>query len=67
MNPDAVRELTKALDVLRACARHFNAEAEMNAALHLSFNVLPNPLASAVNTAVSGAELALERWGESGQ
>jgi hypothetical protein len=59
---DATRELEKVLDVLRACARHFNAEAEMNAALHLSDKVLPNPLASKVNSAVMAAELALERW-----
>jgi hypothetical protein len=66
MTEDAIRELEKALDVLRACARHFNAEAEMNAALHLSDNVLPNPLAAAVNTAVAGGLVAIERWRDGG-
>lgn len=50
--------------MLKACARHFNAEAEMNAALHMSDTVMPNPLAAAVNTAVAGGERALERYRE---
>lgn len=62
---DLIRELEKALDVLRVCDRHFSAEAEMNAALHMTENVRPNPLAAAVSTAVAGAELALERHRES--
>lgn len=61
-NADLIRELEKALDVLRACARHFNAEAEMNAALHMSEAVRPNPLTAAVNTAIAGGEQALARY-----
>jgi len=45
---DAIRELEKALDILRACDRHFSAEAEMNAALHMAATVRPAPLAAAV-------------------
>lgn len=45
---DVIREFEKALDVLEQCERHFSAEAEMNAALHMSNTVRPAPLAAAV-------------------
>lgn len=65
MSADLIRELEKALDVLKVCERHFSAEAEMNAALHMTDNVRPNPLAAAVYTAVGGLELALDRHRDS--
>lgn len=49
---DALREIEKLLEVLIAANRHFMAEAEMNAALHLSEKVMPNPLAAKVDGAV---------------
>lgn len=55
---DALREIEKLLDALTAAGRHFNAEAEMNAALHLTENVMPNPLAAKVNGAVRDGVLA---------
>lgn len=48
---DTIREFEKTLDVLEQCERHFSAEAEMNAALHMSNTVRPAPLAAAVATA----------------
>lgn len=65
MSADAVRELEKALDVLEACERHFTAEAEMNAALHLADKVRPAPLAARVSTAVAEVARAIDRLGPS--
>lgn len=58
---DALREITKLLDTLTAAERHFNAEAEMNAALHLSEKVMPNPLAAKVSGAVRDGAIAWDR------
>jgi hypothetical protein len=58
---DALRELTKLIEALQAAERHFNAEAEMNAALHLSEKVLPNPLAAKVSSAVRDGYVAWDR------
>lgn len=43
-----LRELRKISDTLVVAAEHFEAEAKMNAALHMSLNVHPAPLAAAV-------------------
>lgn len=58
---DALREIEKLLEALTAAERHFNAEAEMNAALHLSEKVLPNPLATKVSGAVRDGGFAWTR------
>lgn len=61
---DALREIDKLLEVVYAANRHFVAEGEMNAALHLSENVLPNPLAAKVALSLRegiGARQRLER------
>lgn len=58
---DALREIEKLLEALTAAERHFNAEAEMNAALHLSEKVLPNPLAAKVIGAVRDGGIAHDR------
>jgi len=60
-NTDIIRELEKTLDVLRACDRHFTAEAEMNAALHMATTVRPAPLASAVSLHIVELEQSVER------
>lgn len=52
---DLMREIAKISDVLAAVNRHMRAEAEMNAALHMSNEVRPAPLASAVATAADSA------------
>ena len=57
---DRIRELEKIQDVLLACDRHFNAEAQMNAALHMSTTVRPAPLAAATATAVESIRLLIE-------
>jgi len=51
---DALREMEKALDVLVLADSYFSHQASMNAKLHLSDRVIPNPLASAVATEVEG-------------
>lgn len=48
---DMARELAKIRDAVSGAVRHFDAEAEMNAALHLATEVRPAPLAVAVKTA----------------
>ena len=45
-----VRELTKICDTIMVVNKHFQAEAEMNAALHMAANIRPAPLAAAVQT-----------------
>lgn len=47
-----VRELQKIADVVEQADRHFDAEAQMNAALHMSPIVRPAPLAIAVHNAL---------------
>lgn len=59
---DLIRELLKALDVLKQCERHFSAEAEMNAALHLSENVRPSPLSASVSTEVAQLEAVIAHY-----
>lgn len=49
---DAVREMEKALAVLEHCDQYFQNQAAMNAQLHLSDRIIPNPLAAAVATEV---------------
>jgi len=57
---DRIRELEKIQDVLLACDRHFAAEAQMNAALHMSSTVRPAPLAAATAGAVESIRLLIE-------
>jgi len=57
---DAVRELEKAHDVLRACQDYFTYQGAMNATLHMSDRVIPNPLSSAVETQVAGLERSIK-------
>lgn len=57
---DAVRELQKISDALNAADRHFTAEAQMNAALHMSDVVRPAPLAAAIGTALLTTERLIE-------
>jgi len=52
MTDDEKRELAKVLDVMIVVKEHLFAEAEMNAALHMSREVRPAPLAMAVDRAV---------------
>jgi hypothetical protein len=48
---DLRRQLEKIADPLDMAAKHFKAEAEMNAALHMAPNVRPAPLAVAIEGA----------------
>jgi len=57
---DERRELHKVLDTLLVVESHFRHEAEMNAALHMSREVRPAPLAAAVGTAVGTLERLLQ-------
>lgn len=43
-----IRELQKIEDVLEVASKHFKAESEMNAALHMSATVRITPLGTAV-------------------
>lgn len=45
---DIIRELDKAIDIVALADEHFANEAKMNAALHMSAEVRPAPLASAI-------------------
>ena len=54
---DLARQLGKVADVLALADRHFTAEAEMNAALHMAAQVRPAPLA----VAITGARQDLDR------
>lgn len=58
---DALREIDKLLEALVAADRHFMAEAEMNAALHLTDKVMPNPLAAKVSGVVRDGTTAYIR------
>lgn len=51
-----IREVQKLSDALAAADRHFAAEAQMNAALHMADTVRPAPLAMTVATALGTAE-----------
>ena len=61
MTADEQRELQKVLDTLFVVEKHFYHEANMNAALHMSTEVRPAPLAAAVSVAVSTLERLLDR------
>lgn len=50
-NADLARELDKVHEVVTFALKHFRAEAEMNAALHMSPEVRPAPLAAAIDIA----------------
>lgn len=52
MDDNTKRELKKIRLTLEWCNRHFEAEAQMNAAKHKSETVLPNPLAADVSLAL---------------
>jgi hypothetical protein len=52
---DVAREVEKIADVLAMADKHFRAEGEMNAALHMATSVRPAPLASAVHGAYEDA------------
>lgn len=58
---DALREIEKLLEALMAADKHFMAEAEMNAALHLTDKIMPNPLAAKVSTAAALGLMAHDR------
>lgn len=60
---NVIRELQKIADVLETAAKHFEAEAEMNAALHMSSTVRPAPLAMAVAGARDDAKRLIETMG----
>lgn len=61
MNPtDLAREIQKIADVLAVVDRHFDYEAQMNAALHMALTVRPAPLAVAVATAKADADRLIE-------
>lgn len=57
---DLVRELEKIGDVLNVTNTHFQSEARMNAALHMSENVRPAPLAAAVQTACTSLDVLVQ-------
>lgn len=50
---DLARELLKIRDAVQGANVHFYHEARMNAALHMSADVRPAPLAAAIRSAVT--------------
>jgi len=60
MTEDEKRQIEKALDVMYMVQKHFDHEAAMNAALHMSDTVRPAPLAAAVTAAVLDLERLVE-------
>ncbi len=60
MNDDERRQVEKALATMYKVQEHFDAEARMNAALHMSDIVRPAPLAAAVSVAVLDLERLVE-------
>lgn len=50
---DMRRELEKISDAMDAAVRHFSAQAEADAALHMATVVRPNPLTVAVEAAAA--------------
>lgn len=61
---DLHRELRKIEDVLGKVSAHLNYKDNMNAALHMSDNVHPTPLASAVSTSCVNLNALLDRLSE---
>lgn len=53
------RELAKAREALRATEVHLTHHAAMNAALHLSDNVMYSPLHAKVQATIHGIDLVL--------
>ena len=58
---DLYREVERALDTLTKVHKAMRYEAKMNAAKHLSSQVMPNPLASLVSATVDRLVFALNR------
>ena len=56
MSVDIVRQIDKALDVLRKVEKSMFAEAEMNAVKHLADVVRPVPLAGLVSSLIADYE-----------
>lgn len=65
MDDDIIRQIDKALDVLRKVETMMKAEAEMNATKHLSDVVRPVPLAGAVSSLIGDFEAWRERTDDS--
>lgn len=57
---DLRRELEKIADAVDAAARHFRAQAEADAALHMAATVRPNPLCVTVETAAADLHRLIE-------
>jgi hypothetical protein len=60
MTADERRQIEKALATMYRVRDHFDHEAAMNAALHMSDTVRPAPLAAAVAVAVLDLERLVE-------
>lgn len=60
---DLARELTKVLDAVKWANAHFAYEAWMNAALHMSNEVRPAPLAAAIRNATADLERIIGELG----
>lgn len=60
MTEDERRQIEKVLSTLYRVRDHFDHEAAMNAALHMSDTVRPAPLAAAVGVAVIDLERLIE-------
>ena len=58
-----VRELQKIRDVLEKVDEHLTAKDRMNAALHMSENVRPTPLAGAVAVSLGSIDLLISEIG----
>lgn len=61
---DLVRELTKVADAIDAADRHFVAQGEADAALHMAPTVRYNPLSSAIATARDDIHRIIAELGE---
>ncbi len=59
---DMLRQLKKAADVLHPVATMMRGEAVMNAAKHLSGELLPNPLSAKVTTTLADIERSITRY-----
>lgn len=60
MTEDERRQISKALHTMYRVRDHFDHEAAMNAALHMSDVVRPSPLAAAVAIAVIDLERVVQ-------
>lgn len=60
IDEDERRQIEKALTTMYWVEKHFETEAKMNAALHMSDIVRPAPLAAAVSIAVLDLERVIE-------